>query len=122
MRRKIAAANWKMNLSWTEGDALLNQLVDQQAGLTPTQQVIVAVPFPYLTLAKKIVDSTPGFTIAAQNCHHKEVGAYTGEVSAMMLHSLDIRYCIVGHSERREYQAETNAQLAEKCNIAFPTQ
>lgn len=119
MRKKIAAANWKMNLTWKEGAALLHQLVSQSESLTKNQQVIVAVPSPYLSLAKAITGTTTGFTIAAQNCHHKDAGAYTGEVSALMLQSLAIPYCIVGHSERREYQAETNQQLAEKMQQCF---
>ncbi|HET8963631.1 MAG TPA: triose-phosphate isomerase, partial [Chitinophagales bacterium] len=55
----------------------------------------------------------------AQNCHHKKSGAFTGEVSVEMLHSLKITYCVVGHSERREYFAETNAILAEKVNLCL---
>lgn len=57
--------------------------------------------------------------MAAQNCHHKKSGAYTGEVSAEMLHSMNIKYCVVGHSERREYNQETNAMLADKVNLCF---
>lgn len=122
MRRKIAAANWKMNLTWADGATLLEKLIGQDIGLRESQQVIISVPFPYLSLAKEIIRNKKGFEIAAQNCHHKEAGAFTGEVSAMMLQSLAIRFCIVGHSERREYQAETNSQLAEKMQQCFAHQ
>jgi len=57
--------------------------------------------------------------VAAQNCYHKRSGAYTGEVSVEMLRSIGINYCIIGHSERREYFAETNAMLAEKINLCL---
>ena len=59
------------------------------------------------------------YHVAAQNCHHKKSGAFTGEISVEMLHSLNIIYCIVGHSERREYFFETDATLAEKINLCL---
>ncbi|MBL7746188.1 MAG: triose-phosphate isomerase, partial [Chitinophagaceae bacterium] len=59
------------------------------------------------------------FYVAAQNCHHKKSGAYTGEVSVEMLHSMNVKYCVVGHSERREYFHETNAMLAEKVDLCL---
>ena len=82
-------------------------------------QVILAVPFPYLELASSLVASHPGYAIAAQNCYHLPAGAYTGEVSALMLASIGIKYCVVGHSERREYQHETPEQLGEKLKLCF---
>jgi triosephosphate isomerase len=59
------------------------------------------------------------YEVAAQNCYHKKSGAYTGEVSVEMLHSIGVNYCIIGHSERREYFAESNAVLAEKINLCL---
>jgi len=57
------------------------------------------------------------FSVGAQNCSNHEVGAYTGEISAAMLKSLDVQYCIIGHSERRKYFKETHEELAEKVNL-----
>lgn len=119
MRKKIAAANWKMNLSWEEGKGLIDQLLLLNTQIADCNQVILAVPFPYLELASRMVVAQRGFAIAAQNCHHQIAGAYTGEVSASMLASLGIRYCILGHSERREYQQETPIQIAEKLKLCF---
>lgn len=119
MRKKIAAANWKMHLNWDEAKELIKQLLDQNPAIPPLHQVIIAVPFPYLGMAAQLISGRSGFAIAAQNCYHKSSGAYTGEVSASMLASMAIRYCIIGHSERRKYQQETPAQLSEKLQLCF---
>lgn len=119
MRKKIAAANWKMNLSREEGKELIEQLLVRNPKIGEGHQVILAVPFPYLELASSLVASHPGYAIAAQNCYHLPAGAYTGEVSASMLASIGIKYCVVGHSERREYQHETPEQLGEKLKLCF---
>ncbi len=76
--------------------------------------MILAVPFPYLSLVKSIADSNPNLKIAAQNVHQNTEGAFTGEVSANMIASLNIPYSLVGHSERRQYFNETNAILYTK--------
>jgi len=114
MRTQIAAANWKMNLVKEEAEQLMDQLLASAPTLQNNQEVILAVPFPYLTWAHSRLDGLKGYRVAAQNCHHKNAGAYTGEVSAPMLASLGIRDCVLGHSERREYQGEGEALLAEK--------
>jgi hypothetical protein len=114
MRQQIAAANWKMNLTYQQAEALLDAILDAGIDLYPHQQVIFAVPFPYLIMAKSEVAEEPNYFIAAQNCSDKRNGAYTGEVSVEMLQSIGIRYCVVGHSERREYFAESNQVLADK--------
>jgi triosephosphate isomerase len=114
MRKQIAAANWKMNLTYQQGEALLDEILKEGITLEENQQVIFAVPFPYLIMAKSEVAEEQGFEVAAQNCSDKDSGAYTGEISAQMLQSLNIKYCIVGHSERREYYGETAEVLAGK--------
>lgn len=116
MRKQIAAANWKMNQGYQEGVKLLDDILSAEIALAPHQQVIFAVPFPYLIMANSEVADEQNNFIAAQNCHHKDAGAFTGEVSAAMLQSINIKYCLVGHSERREYFGETNEMLAEKLN------
>ena len=119
MRKQIAAANWKMNCTYQQAEKLLDDILHANIGLSLHQQVIFAVPFPYLIMAKSEVAEEINYSIAAQNCYNKKSGAYTGEVSAEMLHSIGITYCILGHSERREYFGESNQELAEKINLCF---
>lgn len=119
MRKQIAAANWKMNLTYQQGEKLLDQILEANLSLADHQQVIFAVPFPYLIMANSEVAEMNGYAVAAQNCSDKKNGAYTGEVSAEMLQSIGVKYCIIGHSERREYNLESNAMLAEKVNICL---
>jgi triosephosphate isomerase (TIM) len=119
MRKQIAAANWKMNLTYQEGEKLLDEILGAKIQLEYHQQAIFAVPFPYLIMAKSGVADEMGYSISAQNCSDKKSGAYTGEVSAEMLQSIGVKYCILGHSERREYFFETNKILADKINICL---
>lgn len=119
MRKQIAAANWKMNLTYQDAEKLLNEILSADVKLDEAQQVIFAVPFPYLIMANSEVADEGAFYISAQNCSHKKSGAYTGEVSAEMLQSIGIKYCIVGHSERREYFSESAELLAQKVNICL---
>ncbi|MEO5683282.1 MAG: triose-phosphate isomerase [Chitinophagaceae bacterium] len=117
MRKQIAAANWKMNCSYQQAEKLLDEILKPGIQLQPHQQVLFAVPFPYLIMANSEVSDEENYDIAAQNCYTKKSGAYTGEVSAEILESINIKYCIIGHSERREYFNESNQMLAEKLNI-----
>ncbi|MCB0762465.1 MAG: triose-phosphate isomerase [Flavobacteriales bacterium] len=112
MSRKVVAGNWKMNLSLQSAQQLV---ADLQASLDGAHcKVIIAPPACYLG---SLIDACgEHISLAAQNCHDKQEGAYTGEVSAMMLESMGVAYCLVGHSERREYFCEGNAWLAEKIN------
>ncbi|HET9744949.1 MAG TPA: triose-phosphate isomerase [Chitinophagaceae bacterium] len=119
VRTQIAVANWKMNLTFQQGEKLLDQVLSAEVKMKDHQKTIFAVPFPYLTMARSEVAEEKNYHVAAQNCYHKKSGAFTGEVSAEMIHSLSIAYCIVGHSERREYFFETNTMLAEKINLCI---
>jgi len=119
MRKKIAAANWKMNLRKEQGEQLLTAILQKNISLKPHQFAIFAVPFPYLEMANEKISGKINYSVAAQNCYHKAAGAFTGEVSAEMLSSMHIPYVVLGHSERREYFAESNAMLAEKLNLAL---
>lgn len=116
MRKQIAAANWKMNLTLEQGKALAGEIAQASLELNDTRLVIFAVPFPYLVSIKEQLSDKQNIFVAAQNCYTKKSGAYTGEVSAVMLASIGIQYVIIGHSERREYFNETNTLLAEKVN------
>lgn len=117
MRKKIAAANWKMNCTYQQGEQLLDGILGANIELKAHQQSVFAVPFPYLTMATAKLNGRKGYSIAAQNIYNKKSGAYTGEVSAEMLQSIQIPYCLVGHSERREYFNESNQMLAEKIDL-----
>lgn len=119
MRKQIAAANWKMNCTYQQGEELLDQILGAKIALADHQQVVFAVPFPYLIMANSEVAGEKNYFIAAQNCYNKKSGAYTGEVSAEMLHSIGIKYCVLGHSERREYFQESNQALAEKLDLCL---
>ena len=119
MRKQIAAANWKMNLTFQQGEKLLDDILAADIALATHQQVIFAVPYPYLLMTRSEVENEKNYYTAAQNCYNKKSGAYTGEVSAEMLHSIGVPYCVIGHSERREYFNESNAVLAEKLNLCL---
>ncbi|MBK6938191.1 MAG: triose-phosphate isomerase [Chitinophagaceae bacterium] len=119
MRKQIAAANWKMNLTYQQGEELLDEILSAGVKLNEHQQAIFAVPSPYLLMTRSTVEEELNYFASAQNCYNKKSGAYTGEVSAEMLNSINIKYCVLGHSERREYFIESNAMLAEKVNLCL---
>lgn len=119
MRKQIAAANWKMNLTIDKAEALLDEILKENITPTENGQVVFAVPFPYLKLATEKITKRTRYAIAAQNCSNKKSGAYTGEVSVEMLASLGIGYCIVGHSERREYFGEIDEILQQKLALCL---
>jgi len=114
MRKQIAAANWKMNLSHHEADSLLDQLLASEHHLSSNQAVIFSVPAIYIPLAVQKLNGKPNIFVAAQNCHQKANGAYTGEIAASMYASVGVHHIILGHSERREFFAESDTLLAEK--------
>lgn len=113
----MVAGNWKMNLNFEEADELMDELMTEleQVELPRKASVAVCVPFPYIEMASDYAGDSY-FQVGAQDVSEHESGAYTGEVSALMLQSCEIDYCIVGHSERRAYHHESNAQVATKVN------
>lgn len=116
MRNKIVAGNWKMNMNFSEAEDLVNEIMDGLEEDEMKCEVIVCPPYLYLEMLTDWEFEEQLFNVGAQNCSSYEKGAYTGEVSASMLKSLDVDYCIVGHSERRKYFGETDEVLAEKVN------
>ena len=121
MRKKIVAGNWKMNLTFNEAEDLLDEIVDLLEDETIEAQVIVCPPYPYLEMAGDIAKES-NFSVGAQNISPFESGAYTGEVSSAMLKSMEISYCIIGHSERRKYFNEDDKMLTAKVNQAIQHQ
>jgi triosephosphate isomerase len=119
MRKQIAAANWKMNCTVKQANDLLDGLLQENILLSPGQQVVFAVPFPYLSMAFEKVKGRQGYHVAAQNCYTQASGAFTGEVSVLMLQSIGVTYVVIGHSERRELFGEDNAMLAQKVDACI---
>ena len=119
MRKQIAAANWKMNCTLEQANDLLDELIKENISLNPDREVVIAVPFPYLILAKEKLKNQQGYMVAAQNCYTQSSGAFTGEVSAAMLASINVDYVIIGHSERREIFNEDNKMLSQKVDVCL---
>jgi triosephosphate isomerase (TIM) len=117
MRQQIVAGNWKMNKNLEEGLDLVKNILEKTE--KPKGLVVIAPPYPLLREVGKMVKVRKYFHLAAQNCHHEEKGAYTGEVSGDMLSSVGVEYVIIGHSERREQFKEKNATLAAKVNLTL---
>jgi len=119
MRKQIAAANWKMNLNQQEAKDLLTNILDKLPKLTDNQQVVFSVPALYISNAVQQIGGISNVFVAAQNCHQNTNGAYTGEISAPMYSSVGVNHIVIGHSERREFFAESDALLAEKVNAVL---
>ncbi len=116
MRKKFVAGNWKMHGNLATNDDLLQSVRAGVAGLAV--EVAVCTPYPYLDQARKVLEGS-NVAWGAQDVSEHVQGAYTGEVSAMMLGDFGCRYVIVGHSERRSYYGDTDAVVAAKFEAAM---
>lgn len=119
MRKKVVAGNWKCNTTLQEGVELakaVNELIAQKGAEDVV--IVLGTPFTHLTKVVETVDSNR-IGVASQNCAAEPKGAYTGEVSAAMVKSTGAEYVILGHSERREYYAETSEILNKKVTLAL---
>ena len=116
MRRKVIAGNWKMNMLPDE----TIKFIDEIAPLVKDteNEVILCVPYTDLFYALLTAQNT-NIKIGAQNMHREEKGAFTGEVSGKMLKAIGVKYVIIGHSERRQYFAETDESVNKKIKAAF---
>lgn len=123
MRKKIIAANWKMNHTLSEATAFAGEF-EKGVGnaLSPGTEVLIAPAFPFLGELVRRLGSIAGVGIAAQNVHEEEQGAFTGEVSAAMLRSVGCTHVIIGHSERRALYGEGNSLLLRKVHQALTHQ
>ena len=115
-RTVIAAGNWKMNKTPSEAAEFITALKERVKDANT--EVVVGVPFVCIP-AVKAAAAGSNIKVAAQNIHFEEKGAYTGEVSGPMLADLGVDYVIIGHSERREYFAETNETVNKKAHAIF---
>lgn len=118
MRKKIVAGNWKMNMDYQDGVSLFSEIVnmvrDEKKG---SQIAVICSPFIHLSSLSQLAGGV--VKIGAQNCHQNESGAFTGEISAKMLSSVGCEYVIIGHSERRQYFAESDELLAQKTDLVL---
>ena len=116
MRKKVIAGNWKMNMLPNETIEYVEKL--SKLVKDTNNEVILCVPYTDLFYALLTAQNT-NIKIGAQNMHFEEKGAYTGEVSAKMLKSINVEYVIIGHSERRQYFNETDETVNKKLKAAF---
>ncbi len=115
-RAAVIAGNWKMNKTQAEAKTLIEGLIPAVKDADCT--VIICTPFTDLALAVEMTKGT-NIHVGAQNCHFKESGAYTGEIAANMLTEIGVEYVILGHSERRQYFAETDETVNLRAKAAL---
>ena len=115
-RKAIIAGNWKMNKTATEAKALISELIPavKDAGC----EVVICVPFTDLVTAVEMTKGT-NIHVGAENVHFEKSGAFTGEISADMLTDLGVEYVVIGHSERRQYFAETDQTVNKRALAAL---
>lgn len=117
MRKPIIAGNWKMHKTVAEAQALVQDIVRLTADVGEVE-VVVCPPFTALYPVQTVLSGTH-VRLAAQNVHWEKQGAFTGEISPVMLRDVGCDYCIIGHSERRQYFAETNETVNKKVKAAL---
>ena len=112
MRKRLIAGNWKMNKTYGEAVVLAQGLADELAAGTADVDVVVCPPAVDLKGVSEVIEqSSAPFALGGQNVYFKESGAYTGETAPAMLESVGATYCIIGHSERRDYFGETDEDV-----------
>ena len=118
MRRKIIAANWKMNMTLSEADSYLESFLLEVANENGVDIVLIP-PFTALARVSEKLSQVQNVKLGAQNMHYEKSGAFTGEVSAPMLRELFARYVVLGHSERRTLFGETDELVNRKTKAAL---
>jgi triosephosphate isomerase len=118
MRKKIVAANWKMNKTLQEAQALVKTILSGTDNKNDVSKIIIP-PALFITELAHLTKENPSFSVGAQNCYYAESGAFTGELSASAIVSCGAKYIIIGHSERRYLFNETVEQLKLKINLAL---
>lgn len=114
MRKKIVAGNWKMNLDYTEAKSLLQDLIQSKDKFNKETEVIICPSAPYLAVFAELTADHKWLQLGGQNCYFADKGAFTGEISPVQLSSMHIKYCIIGHSERRDIFDENYQLIAKK--------
>jgi len=118
MRKKIIAANWKMNMTQGESEAFITTFLREIGDLDEVEIVIVP-PFTAIPKVSELVTQTQNIKVGAQNMHWERSGAFTGEISPAMLRELFVRYVVLGHSERRTLFGETDEIVNRKVHAAY---
>jgi len=117
MRKKIIAANWKMNMTVGEAAGFLDTFL-LEVGNESSVDVVIVPPFTALSFVNDRLAKSNYIKLGAQNMHWEKSGAFTGEISAAMLRDLFVRYVVLGHSERRTLFGETDAVVNKKVHAA----
>jgi triosephosphate isomerase len=117
MRKKIIAANWKMNMTQSESAAFVETLL-LEIGDESEVEVVIIPPFTAIGVVNQALGTSQNIKVGAQNMHWERSGAFTGEISAAMLRDLYVRYVVLGHSERRQYFGETDDIVNRKVRAA----
>lgn len=118
MRQQIIAGNWKMHTNLAEATILVEGLKQALSESNAEREVVVCPPFTGLSTVCDLAEDT-AIRVGAQNMHYEEKGAFTGEVSPVMVADLGCHYVILGHSERRQYFGETDELINKKIKAAF---
>jgi triosephosphate isomerase len=118
MRKKIIAANWKMNMTVSESEAFLATFL-HELGSESSVEVVIVPPFTALAKVSEILGRGQQAKLGAQNMSAEKSGAFTGEISAQMLRELYVRYVVIGHSERRTLFGETDETVNRKVRAAM---
>lgn len=118
MRKKIVAANWKMNMTVSEADAFLDAFLTE-LGTESAVEVVIVPAFTALAKVSERLSKGQQAKVGAQNMHWEKNGAFTGEISAQMLRELYVRYVVLGHSERRTLFAESDEIVNKKVRAAL---
>ena len=118
MRKNIVAGNWKMNKNATDAEQLMVQLLEYKKNNTTNCEVYIAPPSLYLLMAKEVYKNNE-IGVFSQDMSEHESGAFTGEISAEMLESIDATGSLIGHSERRQYHGETDSHCNRKVKLAL---
>jgi triosephosphate isomerase len=114
MRKKIVAGNWKMNLDYGQAKNLLQDLIKNKDKFNPDTEVVICPSAPYLGVFAELTADHDWLKLGAQNAYFVDSGAFTGEISPVQLKSLEVKYCLVGHSERRDNFDESYNLLSKK--------
>ena len=118
MRKKILAANWKMNLTHIEAESYMHTFLGE-IGEVDDVEIVMIPPFTSIPVLAQISEKAPFIRIGAQNMYWERSGAYTGEISATMLRVLFVKYVVIGHSERRMLFGETDETVNRKVHSAL---